>query len=58
MTTVTTDLYDECRALGTNPRKSVKEGTGEVGVELEFSGVVFRVGARLYSDEDGTLVER
>ncbi|KDA04921.1 ribonuclease [Microbacterium sp. CH12i] len=46
------------KALGTNPRKSSKLGTGEVDVELEFGGVVFRVGAHLYSDEDGILVER
>ena len=46
------------KALGTNPRKSSKAGTGEVDVDLEFGGVVFRVGKRLYSDEDGILVER
>ncbi|WP_217182985.1 ribonuclease E activity regulator RraA [Streptomyces sp. AC495_CC817] len=46
------------KALGTNPRKSTKHGTGEADVTLEFGGVVFAVGARLYSDEDGILVER
>ncbi|MFY9712634.1 MAG: ribonuclease E activity regulator RraA [Microbacterium sp.] len=46
------------KALGTNPRKSAKEGTGETDVTLEFGGVVFRVGAHLYGDEDGILVER
>lgn len=46
------------KALGTNPRKSTKTGDGEVDVTLEFGGVTFRVGARLYSDEDGILVER
>lgn len=46
------------KALGTNPRKSTKLATGEVDVDLEFGGVVFRVGAHLYSDEDGILVER
>ena len=45
------------KALGTNPRKSTKLGTGEIDVVLEFSGVTFRVGAHLYSDEDGILVE-
>lgn len=45
------------KALGTNPRKSAKHGIGEVDVPLEFGGVVFRPGARLYSDEDGILVE-
>ena len=46
------------KALGTNPRKSTKLGAGEVDVPLDFGGVVFRVGAHLYSDEDGILVER
>lgn len=45
------------KALGTNPRKSVKLGAGEIDATLEFGGVVFRPGARLYSDEDGILVE-
>jgi regulator of ribonuclease activity A len=46
------------KALGTNPRKSAKEGLGEIDVPVEFGGVVFRPGARLYADEDGILVER
>lgn len=46
------------KALGTNPRKSTKTGEGEVDVTLDFGGVSFRVGAHLYSDEDGILVER
>lgn len=46
------------KALGTNPRKSGKQGTGEADVVVEFGGVTFRPGARLYADEDGVLVER
>jgi regulator of ribonuclease activity A len=46
------------KALGTNPRKSAKLGAGELEVDLEFGGVEFRVGKRLYADEDGILVER
>lgn len=46
------------KALGTNPRKSAKAGTGETDVDLEFGGVRFRPGARLFSDADGVLVER
>lgn len=46
------------KALGTNPRKSTKEGAGEIDVEVAFGGVVFRPGARLVADEDGILVER
>lgn len=46
------------KALGTNPRKSTKTGAGEADVEVAFGGVTFRPGARLWSDEDGILVER
>ncbi|MES9988068.1 MAG: ribonuclease E activity regulator RraA [Candidatus Thiodiazotropha endolucinida] len=43
-------------ALATNPRKSVKKGVGETGVEVNFSGVNFRSGEWLYADEDGIVV--
>jgi regulator of ribonuclease activity A len=43
------------KALGTNPRKSAKAGTGEVDVNVEFGGVVFVPGNYLYSDEDGIV---
>lgn len=46
------------KALGTNPRKSRKDGVGEVDVVLSFGEVRFRPGARLFADEDGILVER
>ncbi|MGM7679976.1 ribonuclease E activity regulator RraA [Microbacterium sp. A94] len=56
---VAIDMLDlGVKALGTNPRKSAKLGTGEVDVDVSFGGVLFRVGAHLYSDEDGILVER
>jgi regulator of ribonuclease activity A len=44
------------KALGSNPRKSSKEGTGERDVPVEFGGVTFRPGEFLYSDEDGIVV--
>ncbi|WP_394160385.1 ribonuclease E activity regulator RraA [Galactobacter valiniphilus] len=46
------------KALGSNPRKSAKASAGEVDVPVEFGGVSFVPGKRLYSDEDGILVER
>ncbi|RII43236.1 RraA family protein [Galactobacter valiniphilus] len=46
------------KALGSNPRKSSKDGVGEVDIPVEFGGVSFVPGKRLYSDEDGILVER
>ncbi|WP_441327446.1 ribonuclease E activity regulator RraA [Kocuria sp.] len=46
------------KALGSNPRKSRKDGAGEVDVELSFGGATFRPGAMVYCDDDGILVER
>jgi regulator of ribonuclease activity A len=46
------------KALGSNPRKSAKDGVGEVDVEVEIGGVVFRPGAHVWADADGVLVER
>lgn len=46
------------KALGTNPRKSAKDGVGEVDVAVEVAGVVFAPGRRVWADEDGVLVER
>ncbi len=46
------------KALGTNPRKSAKAGSGEVDVTLQIGRVTFRPGAIVFSDEDGVLVER
>lgn len=44
------------KALGTNPRKSVKAGAGSRDVPVAFGGVRFEPGAYLYADEDGVLV--
>lgn len=46
------------KALGSNPRKSVKEGAGDKDLEVKFDDVTFRPGAMVYCDEDGILVER
>lgn len=46
------------KALGSNPRKSSKLGSGDVDVELTLDGVTIRPGARIYGDPDGVLVER
>lgn len=46
------------KALGSNPRKSTKTRQGLVDETIEFGGVVFRPGRRLFADEDGVLVER
>ena len=44
------------KALGTNPRKGEKLGTGDIDVPVEFGGVKFTPGHWLYSDDDGVLV--
>jgi regulator of ribonuclease activity A len=44
------------KALGANPRKSRKEGAGEVDVQVAFGGASFTPGQHLVSDEDGILV--
>ena len=44
------------KALGTNPLRSEKKDQGEVNVEFEFLGAIFRPGEFLYSDEDGILL--
>jgi regulator of ribonuclease activity A len=44
------------KALGTNPRKSTKTGSGQRDVTVEFGGVVFTPGDIAYSDDDGIVV--
>lgn len=46
------------KALGTNPRKSGKQGAGEVDVPVEIGGALIRPGALVTADEDGVVVER
>ncbi len=43
-------------ALASNPRKSVKKGVGEAGLQVNFAGVTFRPGEWLYADLDGVVV--
>lgn len=44
------------KALGSNPKKSAKDGKGKIDVTVSFGGVDFVPGYYLYSDEDGILV--
>lgn len=46
------------KALGSNPRKSAKAGTGETDVVVTIDDIEFHPGAMLYADDDGILVER
>ena len=44
------------KALGTNPRRSVKKGKGERDIPLNFADANFTPGDYLYADEDGILL--
>lgn len=44
------------KGLGTNPRKSAKNGTGERDVTVRIGGVDFVPGHVAFSDEDGIVV--
>ena len=44
------------KALGTNPRKSAKTGTGERDIVISFGGVDFVPGDLAFSDDDGIVV--
>ena len=42
--------------LATSPRRSLKNGEGRSGTELELLGVACRPGDRLFADEDGIVL--
>ncbi len=46
------------KALGTNPRKSTKTGSGDRDVPVTFGGTTFHPGDQLWSDDDGVVVLR
>ena len=46
------------KALGVNPRKSVKKGEGERDVVLSFAEVKIEPGEYLYADADGIVISK
>ena len=44
------------KALGTTPRKLVKNGEGQVDIPMSLAGIECRPGDQLFADEDGILV--
>jgi regulator of ribonuclease activity A len=44
------------KALGTNPRRSAKEGVGAIDVPVAFGGVTFYPGDILHADDDGIVL--
>jgi regulator of ribonuclease activity A len=45
-------------ALGSNPRRSAKDGVGERDVPVAFGGVEFVPGQQVWVDEDGVVATR
>lgn len=45
------------KALGSNPAKSSKLGTGEMDIPMTFAGVTFKPGNTIWCDEDGIVTE-
>lgn len=45
------------KALGSNPRKSAKDGVGVRDVPVTIGNVEFVPGAMVYADEDGVIVD-
>jgi len=44
------------KALGTNPKKSVKKGAGDRDIVLKFADATFTPGDYVYADQDGILL--
>ncbi len=44
------------KAMGTNPRKSIKKERGDLDMSVTFAGVTFTSGHYVYCDEDGIVV--
>ena len=44
------------RALGTNPMRTAKLGTGEVDVAVQIGGIWVRPGDWVYADDDGVVI--
>jgi regulator of ribonuclease activity A len=44
------------KALGSNPRKSRKNGEGQPNVEISFGTITVKPGDWVYCDEDGIVV--
>lgn len=45
------------KALGSNPRKSAKDGVGVRDIPVTIGNVEFTPGAVVYADEDGVIVD-
>ena len=46
------------KAIGTNPRKSVKRGLGEVGTKIQIADIQLDTGSWIYADSDGVIIAK
>lgn len=44
------------KALGTNPKKSLKQGKGQCEVAVSIDGIIVKPGDHLYADNDGIII--
>ena len=52
------DIVLGVKAIGVNPRKSVKRGEGERDVALRFAEATIKPGEYLYADRDGIVISK
>jgi len=52
------DMPIGIKAIGTNPRKSIKRGLGEVGTRIQIAGIQLETGSWVYADSDGVIIAK
>ena len=55
---VIADIPIGVRALGTIPRRSIKQNKGSIGEPVHFLGVTINPGLWVYADSDGVIVSK
>ena len=55
---VIADIPIGVRALGTIPRRSIKQNKGSIGEPVHFLGVTISPGLWVYADSDGVIVSK
>ena len=53
---VIAEMHIGIKALGTNPRKSIKKNRGEADIELTIGQIPIKPGNWIYSDADGVII--
>ncbi len=55
---VINEIHIGVRALGTTPRRSIKNNKGSTGESLHFLGVTINSGSWVFADSDGVIISR